>query len=282
MEDVNDSTQDAALARRSARRNSNGPPPRERPVACSPSSGPSTCSKCWPTPARARPVRTLHRLRAPPAHRAPADAHLGQPGLRPAGGVPAVHAGLAADPARRDLQPDAWHLAAPVPGPAGPPHRRDGQPGHARRRRGRLHRPGAQPALDADVHRTGPPSPAALHRGGQGPAGRASARRGAGAARAGRHARLHARHDHRPRPADRPPRGDPQAGIRRRRGRAGDRRPLLRGGRAGRAGFAGHLHLRPADPDDRRRRRPHRARAPARRPRDLRDHRGRGASGPQP
>src|SRR6185437_15446379 len=60
-------------------------------------------------------------------------------------------------------------------------------------------------------------------------------------------------HDHRPGPADRPPRGDPQAGIRRRRGRAGDRCPLLRSGRAGRAGFAGHLHLRPADADDRRR-----------------------------
>ena len=43
----------------------------------------------------------------------------------------------------------------------------------------------------------------------------------------------------------------------------------------GRAGLAGHLHLRPADPDDRRRRGPHRARAQAHRPRDLRDHRGR-------
>jgi IclR family transcriptional regulator, acetate operon repressor len=36
-----------------------------------------------------------------------------------------------------------------------------------------------------------------------------------------------------------------------RRGRAGSRRALLRGGRAGRAGLAGHLHLRAAGPDDR-------------------------------
>ena len=106
----------------------------------------------------------------PAAHCSPADAHAGQPGLRPAGGLPAVHAGLATDPARRDLQPHAGDVAAAVPGPVGPAHRGDRQPGHARRRRGRLHRAGAQPALDADVHRARPPGPTALHRGRQGPA----------------------------------------------------------------------------------------------------------------
>ena len=224
----------------------------------------------------ARSFRTRHRVRAPAAHRPSADAHAGQPGLRPAGGLAAVHAGLAADPARRDLQPDAGDVAAAVPGPAGPAHRGDREPGHARRRRGRLHRAGAQPAPDADVYRAGPPGPAALHRGRQGPARAASARRGTRAARAGRHAGLHSHHHHRPGLAARAPRGDPQARLRRRRRRTGGRRALLRGGRARRAGLAGHLHVRAAGADDRRRRGPHRARAQAHRQRNSRDHRRRG------
>ena len=84
--------------------------------------------------------------------------------------------------------------AKPAPRPAGRRARRVGQPGHARRRRDRLRRAGAVPALDADVHRGRPSRAAPLHGRRQGDHGPDAGGPGARPVAAHRHAASTPRH----------------------------------------------------------------------------------------
>ena len=178
---------------------------RRAPAPCSPSSGPSGCSRRWPTtaapwacpssrPSPGCPCPTIHRLL-----RTLVDlGYLRQDSSRQYVLAPR------ADPARRELRRDAQRLGQAAPRPAGRRARRVGQPRHARRRRDRLRRAGAVAARDADVHRGRPSGPAPLHGRRQGDHGADAAGPGARPAAAHRYARAHRAHHHRSRRLRRP------------------------------------------------------------------------------